>query len=116
MSNEKFGTINKLAVSHRLGENTGIGYNAGYSYFGRGSGDLTYSVSLGIGINDKIALFVEPYGELAGLKTFQLDFDAGLTYLVMNNLQFDFSAGAGINRKMNFISMGCSWLMEKGVH
>ena len=32
-SEEKFGVINKLCVSHRSNGNIGIGYNLGYNYY-----------------------------------------------------------------------------------
>ena len=109
LSLERFGTINKLAVSQEINETLGLGYNLGYNYFGRGSGMLTYSAVLGVGVNDKVAIYVEPYGELVDMEEFVLNFDTGLTYLVKDKLQLDFSFGTGLTHKMNYISLGCCW-------
>lgn len=109
LSNDGFGTINKLAVSHEISESMGLGYNIGYDYMGVGSGNLSYSLVLGVGVNDKVGLYIEPYGELVDMGDFLQNFDAGLTYLAKENLQFDLSFGTGINHKMNYISLGCCW-------
>ncbi len=42
-----------------------------------------------------------------------LNFDAGFTYLPNPNVQLDFSFGTGINDTMNYLSVGCSWLIPK---
>jgi len=112
LSLESFGTINKLAVSQQLKETLSLGYNLGYNYFGMGSGMLTYSAVLGVGVNDKVAIYVEPYGELVNMEEFLLNFDTGLTYLVKDNLQLDFSFGTGLTHRMNYISLGCCWKIE----
>lgn len=112
ISNGSFGTINKLAISHELTENMNLGYNVGYDYLGTGRGDLVYSVALGLGVNDKVGIFVEPFGRVIDFVDFRLNFDAGLTYLAKENLQFDFSFGTGINQRMNYISVGCCWKIE----
>lgn len=113
LSLDKFGTINKLSISHSLTEDIGLGYNIGYNYFGEGKGDLTYSVALGIGITEKAAVYVEPYGDLVELENFVANFDAGATYLVNDDLQLDFSFGLGLNHKMNYMSLGVSWILKR---
>jgi|TARA_Y100000589_G_scaffold259899_1_gene249565 hypothetical protein len=113
LSSEKFGSSNKLSISHEVSENISIGYNLGYNYFGEEKGDFTYSIALGVGINSKVGIYIEPYGEIANMDEFIANFDTGLTYLANENLQFDFSFGTGINWKMNYMSIGCSWLIKK---
>ncbi|MEJ2596378.1 MAG: transporter, partial [bacterium] len=107
VSIENFGTINKLSISHTLTENMGLGYNVGYDYFGFGKGIIVYSLSLGIGINERLAIFLEPYGNVPDLEEFILNFDTGFTFLANDNLQFDFLFGTGITHRMNFMSIGC---------
>jgi hypothetical protein len=109
-----YGTINKLAVSHQLSETMSLGYNVGYNYLGNGKGDMTYSIVLGVGINEKTGFYVEPFGEITDLEDFILNFDAGIAFLAKENLQFDFSFGTGINQRMNYISLGCCWKIERG--
>lgn len=109
ITDNNYGIVNKLSVSHVLTESLGLGYNVGYGYFGNGNGDLIYSIAMSKGVNDKVGLFVEPYGELANLQNLKASVDAGLTYLITGNLQVDISFGTGINHRMNFISSGISW-------
>ncbi len=113
LSNGLYGTINKLCISHQLNDNIGIGYNIGYNYFGEGNGDLTYSVALGVGVTDKVGLYIEPYGDIAEFEKHIANFDAGFTYLVRDNVQLDFSFGTGISERMNYISVGCSWNISR---
>jgi len=66
-----------------------------------------------VGVNEKVGIYVESFGEIADLKNFILLCDAGITYLAKDNLQFDFSFGTGINQRMNYISVGCCWKIER---
>ena len=109
LTDRSFGTINKLSVSHKINEFTAIGYNIGYNYFGIDRGDLTYSAALGFSLNRHVSIYVEPYGMLSNFKESIVNFDAGFTYLVHDNLQFDFSFGTGVSDRMNYVSIGCSW-------
>ena len=111
-SSEKVGTINKLSISHNLTDNTSIGYNIGYDYFGEEKGNATYSIALGIAINEKVGVYIEPFGSFENFENHIANFDTGFTYLQNNNLQFDFSFGTGINQTNNYISVGASWLIE----
>lgn len=113
LSNVNYGTINKLSIAHKINENANLGYNIGYNYFGTGNGDFTYTLSLAVGISEKFGIYLEPYGELTELKNYVSNFDAGVTYLLKDNLQLDFSFGTGINNKMNYISTGFSWNIKK---
>lgn len=113
LSSERFGTVNKLSIAHEISDNLNLGYNVGYNYFGEGIGDLTYSAAFGIGVNDKVGVYVEPYGEVINFEKLAASFDAGFTYLANDNLQFDFSFGMGINHQMNYVSVGVSWLVVK---
>lgn len=109
LTNTNYGTINKLAVSHGLNEFLGLGYNLGYDYFGIDNGNLTYSLALGIGLSDKLGMYVETFGEYSNFAKLTSNVDSGLTYLVKDNLQLDFSLGLGITQKMNYFSLGFSW-------
>jgi hypothetical protein len=110
LSGESYGSINKIAVSHSLNETLGLGYNLGYTYPGSGKGNLTYSLVLGVEVNDRVGVYVEPFGEIVDIAEFQMNADAGLTCLVRENVQLDFSFGTGIiNRRMNYVSTGVCW-------
>lgn len=109
LTNDKLGTINKLSISHLISERMGIGYNVGYDFFGTGSGNLTYSIALGISLSEKIGFYIEPYGEFLEFENHFASFDTGFTYLLKSNLQLDISYGTGLNYSMNFFSTGVSW-------
>lgn len=109
VSFEKVGTINKLAVSHELSDHIGLGYNVGYSYLGFDNGFFTYSLALGIGVTEKVGMYVEVYGNIGLLDEHLTNMDAGITYLLKDNFQLDFSFGTGINYTMNYLSAGFSW-------
>jgi len=108
LTNDKFGTINKLSISHQINDNVGLGYNVGYNYFGIDNGDLTYSVALGFEVTEKIGIYIEPYGEVINLDIHEASFDAGITYSLKENMQFDFSFGTGLSYRMNYMSIGFS--------
>lgn len=108
-SDVNFGLISRFLISHKLTDKLGLGYNIGYDQLGDGDGNLTYTMSLSLGLNDKIACFFEGYGEYAEFEEFGLNFDAGVTYLVLPNIQLDYSFGLGLTENMNFISAGLSW-------
>jgi hypothetical protein len=109
VSLEKLGTINKLSVSHELTDHIGLGYNLGYNYFGFENGFFTYSFVIGIGITESVCMYVEPYGSIGIFDEHLANIDAGITYLVQDNFQLDFSFGTGINYTMNYLSAGFSW-------
>jgi len=114
-TNDTYGSINKLSIAHTLSENVGLGYNVGFDYFGGDIDDqsLTYSLALGVGVTEKVAIYVEPYGAYSiSAEDFNASFDAGFTYLLQDNLQADFSFGTGLNYSMNYFSVGVSWMTK----
>ena len=113
LTNDKFGTVNKLAISHEISSKLGLGYNIGYDNMGEGKGDLTYSAALGIGLDEKFGSYIELYGDYAEFSNWGTNFDSGLTYLIKNNLQLDVSFGLGLNHKMHYFALGCSWNIGK---
>jgi hypothetical protein len=113
VSSNTTGSINKLCVSHRSNTNISIAYNLGYNYFGSGKGDLTYSFVLGSRINDKASVYLEPYGEFIEFEDNVININSGITYLLKDNFQLDFSFGTGINHIFNYTASGFSWNIGK---
>ncbi len=109
LSFDEYGTINKLSLSHELNSFTGLGYNVGYNYFGYNWGMFTYSMALGAAFNEKLGAYLEFYGSASDATGFLINFDSGLTYLLQDNLQLDFSFAFGLNHRMNYFAFGCSW-------
>ncbi len=104
-----FGIINKLAISHQIGEQLNIGYNLGYDFHGKNASKGTYAFAFGIKISDAFGMYAESYGEWENIDTFSNSFDTGLTYLLGKNMQVDLSYGVGLNHSMQFVSTGLSW-------
>jgi len=108
LTSNAFGVINKLAISHKISNKIGLGYNIGYDFI-ENINALTYSVALGIALSDSVGFYIEHYGTWAEQNQFESNFDGGFTYLLNSNLQLDISYGFGINNSMNYISTGLSW-------
>ena len=88
------------------------GYNIGYNYFEHDPADLSYSLVLGIAVNEQISTYFEPYGQINDFNTLNTDWESnvnmGITYLLTDNIQLDYAFGTGLNYKFNFMSIGCS--------
>lgn len=109
ISNGESGTINKVSISHSLSDKSSVGYNLGYSYFGTGNGNFTYSLSYGYSVTEKLGFFIEPFGEFVNFESHLSSFDLGFTYLLKNNMQLDIAYGKGLNHDMNYVTTGFSW-------
>lgn len=101
-----------FAGSHTLAEYLGLGWNIGAeweSFNPKPNG--IYSVVLGISASERLGIFIESYGRYAMDEAADHRADTGFTYLIMNNLQIDASAGLGISEAAPdyFISFGASF-------
>ncbi len=112
-NNFAYGLINKLAFTHFLSSKHSLAYNIGYDYFGTGNGDLFYSLAWSISLGERTKLYAEPYGQLLNLQDWVVNADAGFTYLLMHNVQLDYSFGVGINNLMNYQSFGISFRLPR---
>ena len=102
----------RFAFSHTLSERFSLGYNLGAEWDGESAEPgYFYSVALGIGLTDKLGMFVESYGLLAEESESEHLLDAGFTYLIQPNFQFDLSGGLGLNDNAadNFVSLGLTY-------
>ncbi|NOQ74739.1 MAG: hypothetical protein GQ574_22185 [Crocinitomix sp.] len=108
-----YGVVNKLLFSHGFSNGWGLGYNLGYTYLGTGDGDLTYSISLAMPITEKLGAYIESYGAYENIQNFVTNADAGITYLLKDNIQLDYSFGVGITNRMNYQALGISVRLPK---
>jgi hypothetical protein len=113
VTNENLGIVNKLAISHGITDFIDLGYNIGYNYFCNEKGYFTYSAALGLGIAKRIGTYFETYGEVVEFNDWISNFDSGITYLIKDNMQLDFSFGVGLNQPMNYFSVGFSMNIPK---
>ena len=112
-----------LSVNHQVNDKNAIGYNVGYNFMHYGSSPSTFNYSThdlmatlvyAHSLTSNLGLFAEVYGSLSDLENFDDDninvnMDAGLTYIVKDNLQLDYSFGFGFQDRMNFHSLGISF-------
>ena len=102
-----------LAAAQDLSENVSLGINFGGRWESVAEEtSFFYATALGISLTDKLAAFVELYGNL----TDELHkFDAGFTYLSSDHLQIDTSAGVNLNGENTnwFLSFGASFRIPK---
>lgn len=110
------GTEFRLAMTNNLNKKFSLSYNIGAA-FGEGSPGATgiYSVSLGASLMKKLSVFGEIYGFLPQKTSPDHRFDAGLTYLIMKNVQVDASFGLGLSKKSPdyFVGGGVSFRLPK---
>ncbi len=107
-SENVFGIKSALLVSKQINNNVSMLYNLGYNYFGEGNGDFTYTANIGIGLSDRLGFAVEAYGAYQNFETFSLNGNMGVTYLITNFFQIDYSFGVGITDRMNYHAVGLS--------
>ena len=125
MSDHQFGIINKLCISHRSKNKLSFAYNLGYDFFhnsdtwDNSTNQFTYSFVSAFEVNNKVNIYIEPYGEIIVKKTtinqdqaVISNINTGLTYLVNKNLQLDYSFGTGLDNQSNFMTIGCSIKFE----
>ena len=105
------GTDFRFSLSHTLNERSSLGYNIGMAW----DGDVTtasyiYTIAYGYSISDKVGAYLELYGDIPENSSFNHLWDAGLTYLVSDNIQLDVSGGIGITNVVQdlFLSAGIS--------
>ncbi len=119
-SSDRFDPNLRLALAHTLSERVDLGYNLGLAFeSGPGEdGDVHtlssafYTVALGFGLDEKWGAFVELYGDVPASASGDPahSFDGGFTYLVRDNVQFDFAAGIGLSDAADdwFVGLGVS--------
>ena len=105
-SNNVYGILSRLNVSHDLNNESQIGYNLGYNKFKKIDGQFIYTIVYGRSL-DSFGIFFEIFGD-DSKNSFNINFDSGITYLLDNKKQLDLSIGKGINNEMFFISGGIS--------
>lgn len=103
----------KIAASHTLTDQFGLGYNLGYAYNGEDpKGFFVYSLVFGMSITEKTGAYIEGYGNFDPSAQPKHRLDGGFTYLVGHNIQLDLSGGFGPEQdeiNMWFASLGVSW-------
>ncbi|MFN8362099.1 MAG: transporter [Candidatus Kapaibacterium sp.] len=101
----------RFLFAHTLSETFSLSYNLGGEWEdGTSAATGIYTVSLGMSLAERLAMFVEAYGFTKEKSFPDHRFDAGATYQLTNDLQFDTSGGFGLTERSPdyFISAGFS--------
>ena len=92
-SNNEYGLLSRLLVSHDIKNDSQIGYNIGYNKYNNYDGQFIYTLVYGKSLGS-FGVFFEIFGEESSNNS-NLNFDSGITYLVDNDKQLDLSIGRG---------------------
>ncbi|WP_299883932.1 transporter [uncultured Lacinutrix sp.] len=112
---ESTGIDFRFSLSHTLSEKSSIGYNLG-GQWGDDSAEAAavYTVAYGYSITDAFGFYAELYGDLPEDNKANHYWDAGLTYLVTNDLQLDIYAGTSITKGQDLLfGLGASFRVFK---
>ncbi len=108
---ETTGVDFRFAMAHTLSERSSLGYNLG-AQWGNDSPEAAYiyTLSYGYSITDRLDCYAEVYGNFPEDNKAQHLWDAGLTYLLMSNLQFDATVGTSFTEGQDLLlSAGASY-------
>lgn len=106
-----------FSFDHTLNDRAGLAYNLGARIGDDRSLEYIYSLAYGYSITEKIGAYAEVYGFFPESDQAGHLWDAGMTYLVNNNLQLDATIGTGFqssntNQELLF-SFGFSYRILK---
>jgi hypothetical protein len=107
--------IMRFAFSHTLSRRISLGYNLGAEWESGSGPGYFYTAALGVGVTEKVGVFVEAFGLLVSDAPGEHLADAGITWLAHPNLQLDLSGGVGLNEAAGdyFISAGLSYRLPR---
>lgn len=123
ISNELYGFKSRLLFSYGIADNKSLSANIGYDnerldlnndgLVRYANGNLTYTLAYGVSLSKRVGMYAEVFGDYVEFENWENNMDAGLTYLISDNIQLDYSYGWGLNRVMNYHSVGISMRLPK---
>lgn len=112
---ETTGVDFRFSLAHTLTENSSLGANIG-AQWGDDSSEAAYIYTLvyGRSITDSLGFYAEIYGDFPENSMANHYWDAGFTFLLMNNLQLDATVGTSITKGQDLLlSAGVSYRIPK---
>lgn len=105
----------RFSFSHTLNEKSSVAYNIGAAWENDSpEAAYLYTVAYGYSITDKVGAYVEVYGDFPENSKANHLWDAGLTYLVSNNVQLDATVGTSFTDGQDILlSAGLSFRIPK---
>ncbi len=118
ITNQLYGLFSRVNVSYDLDDTRNLSANFGYNNYElefdngelqkRQDGNFAYTFVYGHSISNRVGVYLEAFGEYLNLKDWGNNMDAGMTFLLKDNIQLDYSFGWGLNNVMNYHSVGIS--------
>lgn len=104
---ETTGADFRFSLGHTLSERSSIAYNVG-AQWGSDSPEIAYiyTIAYGYSVTDKFGFYAELYGDFPEDSRANHYWDAGVTYLVSNNIQLDATVGSGITEGQDLLLSG----------
>jgi len=104
---ETTGVDFRFSFAHTLSDRSSLSYNLGMAW-GDDSPEASYVYTLayGFAITDKFGFYAELYGDLPENSRDNHLWDAGLTYLLSDNVQLDATVGSSITEGQDILLSG----------
>jgi hypothetical protein len=97
----------RFAFDHTLSDSSSIAYNLGAQWEADSLGAAyIYTLAYGYSITDSFGLYAELYGDLPEKNRSNHYWDAGVTYLILPNLQLDATIGTSITKGQDLLLSG----------
>lgn len=108
---ETTGVDFRFSFAHTLSEKSSLSYNLGAQWRDDSpEAAYIYTLSYGYSISEKIGAYAEVYGDFPEDNKANHLWDAGLTYLISNNVQLDATIGSSITEGQDLLlSAGVSF-------
>lgn len=118
ITNELYGAMGRLNLAYEIDEQRSLGSNIAYvnefldfapeGLVRRAEGNFIYTLAYSQSLSNQLTVFAEFFTSAVELEDWETNADVGLTYLLKENLQLDYVYGFGLNRSMNFHTIGLS--------
>ena len=97
----------RFAFDHTLSDTSSIAYNVGAQWDADSLGAAyIYTLAYGYSITDSVGFYAELYGDLPEKNRSNHYWDAGITYLILPNLQLDATIGTSITKGQDLLLSG----------
>ena len=108
---ETTGVDFRFSFAHTLNKKSSLAYNIGAQWRDDSpEAAYIYSLAYGYSLTEKLGAYVELYGDFPEDNKANHHWDAGLTYLISNNVQLDTTVGSSITKGQDILlSAGVSF-------
>lgn len=105
----------RFSFAHTLSDRSSFSYNLGAAWGGDSpEANYLYTMAYGYSITDKFGMYAELYGDFPENNKANHLWDAGVTYLLSNNVQLDATVGSSITKGQDLLlSAGVSFRLPK---